>query len=257
MKYYLTLLLTSLVVTMSLPAMAQIAVDTLSNEDTTTLEDEVMIETPLKPAPKHPHYWSSGLDAGILSGAAFEKPGTNRELSYLRFSLVLNIGYHFNYDFDEHFGMFTGLDIKNIGFTDKTGDHTTKRRVYTIGAPLGFKIGQLQNRNYLFLGGGLDVPFNYREKSYTDRKHKEKFSEWFSDRTPTVMPYLFAGICMKPGVTFKAQFYPSNFFDVDYEETDATGTTYRPYRGYDARLLSLSLGFDIHYRKSEKPHAAE
>jgi len=246
MKSYLTLLLIATCLTTA-PAFAQTESDTMM-----VVADEPEDEIIIQPAHRHPRYFSNALDAGILSAAVFEKPGMDRELTYLRFSFIANIGFHFNYDFDEHFGMFTGLGIKNIGFTEKLGEVTVIRRVYTIGAPIGFKFGNLAKRNFVLLGGGFDVPFNYKEK-YKKGSDKQKSNEFFSDKTASVMPYLFAGASLKPGFTLKLQFYPSNFFNVDYEETSAGNTTVRPFKGYDARLLFISLGLDVHYRKSEKP----
>ncbi len=246
MKIRLTLLLVAALFATSGQLYAQ------NESDTMAVVQEQDDEILLPPAHRHDRYFSNGLDAGILSAASIEKPGTNRELSHLRFSFIANLALHFNYDFDPGFGMFIGLGIKNIGFTESIGDSIIKRRVYTIGVPIGFKVGDIMGRNYVFGGGGVDVPFNYREKGIKDR-HKTRSSEFFSDKTASVMPYLFAGACLKPGITLKGQFYPSNFFNVDYEEANAAGVTTRPFRGYDARLLLLSLGVDIHYRKSEKP----
>ncbi len=207
------------------------------------------------PGPVRRWYLSNAFDGAIFSSAVFERPGRSRYLlPTIRFSL-LNIGYHFNYDFDEHFGIFTGLGIKNLGFIEKVDrgddqdDSTIKRRVYTIGVPIGFKIGNLQKRHYFFLGGGFDVPFNYREKGFVKRNDKAKFNEWFSDRTPHVMPYLFAGLSYHSGSTVKLQYYPGNFFNPEFEET-TNGITTRPYRGYSAHIVSITFGFDIH----SKPH---
>ena len=248
MKYRLTLLLAAFCFATAAPTFAQ-----TTDEDSTQAEATEQ-EPALKPAPKHPHYFSNALDAGILQSSVFERPGMDKGFTYLRFTFGVNIGVNFNYDFDEHFGIYTGLGIKNIGFTDKISDSTVKRRVYTIGAPLGFKFGNLSARTFVFVGGGIDVPFNYREKGWVDRKNKTKFSEWFSDRTPDVMPYIFAGFSMKPGLTLKAQLYTSNFFNTSFQEDAPAGTVARkPYQGYDARLVIVSLGFDIHYRQSEKP----
>lgn len=204
-----------------------------------------------KTAPPHHWYVSSALDGAIFGSAIFEKPGTNRRLlPTVRFSM-LNIGYNLNYNFDNNFGFFTGLGIKNIGFIEKIADSTVKRRVYTIGIPIGFKLGNLAKRNYIFGGGGIDLPFNYREKGYVHRSDKQKFSEWFSDRTPDFMPYLFAGLSYGDGTTVKLQYYPTNFFNTEYNETNAGVVTY-PYRGYSANLICLSVGFEINYNKKAK-----
>lgn len=247
MKPYLTLLLALTLSALPAVLFAQTPVDT--SFDAPAEEDDEVV---LMPARRHDRYLSNAMDAGILSIAVTERPGMDRNLSRLRFSFIANLGLHFNYDFDPGFGMFTGLGIKNIGFSERPGDSVIIRRVYTIGAPLGFKLGSIMARNYFFAGGGVDIPFHYKEKTGRG-KDKIKTGAFFSDKTASVMPYVFAGACFKPGLMLKLQFYPSNFYNIDYEEVNQAGTTIRPFRGHDARLLLLSLGLDIHYRKSEKP----
>jgi len=195
-------------------------------------------------------YISNALDGAILSTASYEKPGVSRQLSTLRFSMI-NIGYNFNYDFDEHFGIFTGIGIKNIGWIEKIADSTIKRRVYTIGVPLGFKLGNLKKKHYGFIGGGLDVPFNYREKGFIKRGDKQKFSEWFSDRNAATMPYLFVGMSYAGGTTLKFQYYPGNFFNTSYEQT-TNGITTHPYQGYNANLMYITLGIDMAHKSHPK-----
>lgn len=216
---------------------------TMSNRDNT-------------PTPTRRWYLGNSFDGAIFSTAVFEKPGVDRKvLPTIRFSLI-NFGYHFNYDFDEHFGIFTGLGIKNLGFIEKEGDSTIKRRVYTLGIPLGFKLGNLQKRHYGFIGGGIDMPFNYREKGFVKRNDKDKFSEWFSDRTPEFMPYIFFGFAYGGGSTLKLQYYPGNFFNQEYEENN-DGVITHPYRGYSANILCLTFGIDIHYNKHEHKQKEE
>ena len=205
-------------------------------------------------------YLSNAFDGAIFSTAVMERPGDRRMLTTPRFS-ALNIGYHFNYDFDEHFGIFTGLGIKNIGFIEKVDrpntekDSTVKRRVYTIGVPLGFKLGNLAKKHYGFIGGGIDVPFNYREKGFVNRGDKKKFNEFWSRRTPEYMPYIFAGFAYGKGSTIKVQYYPGNFFNTEYNETFATGPTMYPYRGYNVHLLYVTLGIDVRYKMHGKKAA--
>ena len=208
------------------------------------------------PPPLPVRHWYLGLafEGAMFSTAIFERPGLRRELTPIRFSFI-NIGYNFNYDFDQHFGMFTGLAIKNIGFIEKVGDSTIKRRAYTIGVPLGFKLGNLQKRHYGFIGGGVDFQFNYREKGFVNRRDKAKFSEWFSHRTADYMPYLFAGFSYAKGSTLKVQYYPGNFFNPGFEEK-VNGINTQPYRGYTAHLLYVTLGFKWQY-KPTAPKADE
>jgi hypothetical protein len=205
----------------------------------------------MKASPMHRWYMGNSFDGAIFSSAIFSRPGDNqRLLGSIRFSMI-NFGYHFNYDFDEHFGFFTGLGIKNLGFIEKVGDSTIKRRVYTLGIPIGFKLGNLQKRHYGFIGGGIDAPFNYREKGFVDRDDKKKFNEWFSNRTPDFMPYVFVGFSYGGGSTVKLQYYPGNFFNTEYQEISDGKITY-PYRGYSARLICLTFGLDLHYKAHEK-----
>ncbi len=203
----------------------------------------------------HPHiqkyYLGGSLDAGIFSTATIKEPFGGNTTGILRFSYVINYGFSFNFNLSKHFGVFTGIDLKNVGFIEKIGDLTIKRRTYNLGVPVGIKIGNMKRKGaYMFLGGGVDVPVNYKEKEFTQRSSKAKFNEWFSARTPAIMPYVFAGVKIKHGMTFKAQYYPNNFLNPDYVSTK-NGFVSRPYYGYDVHLILLSIGFDMHYGKNK------
>ncbi|XZF16397.1 hypothetical protein ACTHGU_09670 [Chitinophagaceae bacterium MMS25-I14] len=210
------------------------------------------------PPPVQRAYFTSGIDGMILSTSSMAKTGQSSELTTPRFSYFFNMGTYVNFDFGRHFGMYTGLDIKNLGFIEKVKgtDSTIKRRTYNLGIPLGIKIGNLAKRNYLLIGGGIDIPFNYKEKGFVKRGDKDKFNEWFSQRTPAIMPYLFVGAHIAPGISGKIQYYPGNFLNPDFEETKENVKS-TPYKGYDVHLLMVSVGFDIkhsscHTRKNDK-----
>ncbi len=140
-------------------------------------------------------YLSTGMDGYILSTSILQKNGGDAKLTTPRFTGFFHIGLNINFDFSNHSGFYTGINIKNIGFIEKYNnpDSTVKRRVYTFGIPLGLKFGNLKEGNYFLVGGGVDFPFNFKEKGFIKRSNKVKFNEWFSDRTPTVMPYVFIG----------------------------------------------------------------
>lgn len=231
-------------------AICLIATPALAQEDQRNgLDDTTTIELQAVVKPKK-FYWSNGLDAAIFSTSTLDKPGNDDALTPLRFSFVINFGMNINRDFGKHFGVFSGLGIKNIGFIEKhhTLDSTVKRRVYALGAPLGFKIGNLAKRNFVMLGGGADLAFHYKEKGFIRRGNKDKTREWLSDRTPLIMPHVFLGASFAPGITIKAQYYPGNFLSTGFTETIG-GVDVRPYSGYDVNLLLFSIGFDIHYKK--------
>ncbi len=222
----------------------------VTNDSAGTTKTTVKLSQPKR------FYFGNGLDMAMLSTAFFSKPGRSTQLTVPRFTTFVNLGFTVNYDFSKNFGLLTGLGLRNMGFIEKQGDSTIKKRVYALGIPLGIKIGDLRNRNFVFLGGAIDLPFNYREKAFISRGNKEKFNEWFSDRTPRIMPSVFVGYSFDPGITFKLQYYPGNFLNTDYEQIrnyNGTGPHLaipeQPYAGYKVNLLLLSLGIDIHYNQ--------
>jgi hypothetical protein len=207
-------------------------------------------------------YWSSSLDMFIFSSSIMEKAPASSQLTTLRFTYFPNFGFNFNYDISKHVGLFTGINLKNIGFTEKIAiaDSTIKRRVLTLGAPLGIKFGNINKHSFAFAGGGVDVPVNYKQKGYIRRGNKDKFNEWFSDRTPLIMPYVFAGFSYSPGISIKLQYYPVNFLNTGFTEVSqtnipgSTGTSYiAPYAAYTkTNLMLISVGFDVRYGKKSK-----
>ncbi len=207
-------------------------------------------------------YFSNSFDGAIIT-TAFDKGlfplnnGVPTTVGTPRFTYFLNTGFNVNYDFNQHLGLFTGLGIKNIGFIEKITplDSTIKRRVYAVGLPLGIRVGNIKKKNYAFVGGGVDLPFNYREKGYVRRGKKDKFNEWFSDRTPSYMPYGFVGVSFKPGMYVKVQYYPGNFMNAGFTETISAGgvsVVNAPYAKYDIELLMISIGLDIRYSNKLK-----
>ncbi|WP_276132563.1 hypothetical protein [Polluticoccus soli] len=224
------------------PALAQhIDINTL--DDTTAVEIQAEVKSKT-------FYWSNGLDAAIFSTSTIDRPGDDGALTPLRFTFFVNYGMNINHDFSNNFGVFSGLGIKNIGFIEKFHalDSTVKRRVYTLGVPLGIKIGNLGKRNFVMLGGGADLAFHYKEKGFIRRGNKTKTREWFSERTPLIMPNVFLGASFSPGFTIKAQYYPGNFLNKDFTQT-AAGVKVQPYASYQVNLFLLSVGIDIHYKK--------
>lgn len=217
-------------------------------------------------APKK-FYFSNSFDGTLITtathyGAFPLNAGMPTTVGTARFTYFLNTGFNVNYDFNSTIGIFTGLGIKNIGFIEKIKplDSTIKRRVFALGLPVGIKIGNLKKKTYGFLGGGVDVPFNYREKGFVNRGDKDKFNEWFSDRTASYMPYAFAGVSFKPGIYFKVQLYPGNFMNPDYTQTTTVGgvtVNSKPYALYDIEVLMFSIGLDIRYSNKMKIKRSE
>lgn len=205
-------------------------------------------------------YVTTGGNGALLSFANMENKGEHVR-NIPRFTLFFNIGQNYNYDFSRSFGVFSGLNIKNIGLISKPNDSVKlKQRVYTLGVPLGFKIGDLRNGFFFFAGGEYDLAFNYKEKYFLRGDKKSKFNEWFSDRTDLLMPSVFAGVRFNPGFGVKVQYYLNNFFNKDYTET-INGVKEQPYKDTKANLMFVTLSYNFggfkcntsyHHRKNDK-----
>jgi|GEM_PF-528023 len=212
------------------------------------VESSIKIE-PAQKVPIRKFYFGNELDGVIFSTALIDRAGSN-SLGTLRFTGFFHVGATYNYNFSKHQGIYTGIDIKNIGFIEKFSlfDVTVKRRNYTVGVPLGFRLGNLTKKNYFFLGGGLDIAFHYKVKSWTNNQSKTKYNDWFSNETQILQPYIFAGIAVK-GTTFKIQYYTNNFLNQNFTAYDVNGQLIKPYAATKVNLLLLSIGRDINFSK--------
>jgi len=177
--------------------------------------------------------------------------------SVIRFSPVVNIQNWVNFDRTEHFGLFTGLSVRNVGFIyDVPGQPGVrmKHRTYNAGVPVGIKLGNLNGR-FLFAGYELELPFHYKEKLFIDEKKEDKTTIWFSNRVPTFYHSLMVGIQMPYGATLKFKYYLTNFFNKDFKASDGNGGTYKPYENADYNVFYFSLSFgllknvDFYYNK--------
>ncbi len=194
-------------------------------------------------------YFSSGGDGGIFSLGIVEMNG--REIRpTLRWSPVFNFGSNFNWDFVNNAGVFLGWNVRNIGLITKDNPDSRdcyKRRIYMLGLPLGFKLGNMKNGQFFYFGGEAGLPFNYKEKFFPDgdRKRKTKFNEWFSERTPQFTTAVFAGFHFRRSLNVKVQYFLNNFFNPDFTTTDTQGNVVRPYENYRANIFFITFGFDF------------
>jgi hypothetical protein len=252
-----------LLLTIGCSAFAQDKKDSVSTAVTdTTIEQSTEKSTTFSiifgKYPKHRQgvYVTRGGEGPLLSFASMKENGEHVR-NIPRFTLFFNIGTNFNKDVSRHLGFFTGLNLKNIGLISKPADSLKlKQRVYTIGIPLGFKIGDLSGGSFFFFAGGeIDLAINYKEKQFVDGKKVHKFNEWFSDRTPLLMPSVFAGFRVNPGFGLKVQYYPQNFFNKDFKTKDKSNNTIYPYKNLEANMVFVTLGYNfsgINYFKVKK-----
>jgi hypothetical protein len=181
----------------------------------------------------------------------------NEQGSILRFSPVVNIQNWVNFDKSDHFGYFAGLSLRNVGFIydvpanseinynfpDETNVRK-KYRTYNIGIPVGLKLGNL-NDKFLFIGYELEIPINYKEKTFVNGDRIDRFNVWFSNRTNTFNHSLMAGVQLPYGATLKFKYYLTNFFNKSFQATDDQGNTIRPYQNIDVNVFYFSLNFGL------------
>lgn len=191
----------------------------------------------------------------IFSNAYISKPGQDPG-SRLRFTLWFHTGLETHYDFHSHLGLFSGINVRNIGITSfediQSGDEPLlerfgdldnikiKRRVYALGVPLAFKVIFPGNHSYLFLGGECQVPFHFKHKFFVNGQ-KLKQSWWFNNRVNLFLPSVFVGYKMKKGWQVKLKLYLDDFLNQDYVNT----SNIKPYQGMETIMYHVSFSYWI------------
>ncbi len=223
-----------------------------------------------EPAPKVDIYSTNGGEF-IFSFADVDAGGADIN-NIIRFSAFFHAGQKWHFDFGKNFGLFTGYGIRNVGFiTEGDGieeaefqefienepdldDIRVKRRSYTLGVPLAFKVGNLERGAYVFGGGELELMFNYKAKLFVDGDKEEKFNEWFSDRTNLLNPSVFGGVQFPGGLTLQVKYYLLNFLNQDFTQR-VGGVNVQPFSNVDSRMFYLSVSYNLRRlnKKEKKP----
>ena len=172
--------------------------------------------------------------------------------SPMRFTMFLHIGYNLHVDFNDNFGIFTGLALRNVGLTSnerlikdngELQDYKIIRRSYNLGIPLALKIGSFGKHAYLFAGGEAELQFAYKEKywdSHNRSGSKTKYHEWFGDQTN---PFVFAGFVgfqFPHGFNVRFKYYFTDFLNHDYKNTSNSIRDLRRYSNSNIMYISLS-----------------
>jgi len=193
-------------------------------------------------------YFTSGGEM-IFSLANIQYNG-NYESSTLRWAPVFNIQSMVNADVSKHFGFFSGIAIRNVGFiydnyklpaegksiAIEANTYKKKFRSYNLGIPVGIKIGNL-DKTFIYAGYEIEFPFQYKEKTFQDGDKINKFTEWFSNRQNWIQHGFLVGIEFPHGFDLKFKYYLSSFFNQDF--VDRNGIS--PYAGLDAHVFYFSF----------------
>ena len=186
----------------------------------------------------------------IFSLADIKDQGMN-ESSTLRWAPVINLQSFINRDLNRHFGVFTGIAVRNVGYiydnyTDPSDANVYKKkfRSYNIGVPLGIKIGNLDNL-FFYAGYEVELPFLYKEKTFDAGDKITTITGWFSDREELFQHGFLVGFQLPRGFNLKFKYYLSEFHNRDF--TDAYGI--KPYAGLKSNIYYFSLNIPFFRNK--------
>ncbi len=188
-------------------------------------------------------YYSVGGEM-IFSWADMTDQGQEAN-SLMRWAPVFNLQSFVNSDMSPHFGIFSGLAIRNVGYIyDNYRDPVTeniykkKFRTYNLAIPAGIKIGNL-SKMFFYGGYEIEFPFVYKEKTFDDGDKIDKITGWFSNRTESFQHGVLAGIQFPEGINLKFKYYFSEFHNQDF--TDSAGN--KPYGGLESHVFYFSLSY--------------
>lgn len=180
----------------------------------------------------------------LISGARIVDHG-NEANAVIRFAPVINIQTNLNTDINEHFGLYGGLTLRNVGYAydqckDPDSENIDKKkfRSYNIGIPSGLKFGNL-SKFYVFAGYEIELPFAYKEKTYRDEVKINKTITWFSDRQQRIQHGFMIGAQLATGANITFKYYLSEFHNQDYVDADG----YKPYDQLKSNIFYLSIGY--------------
>ncbi len=167
----------------------------------------------------------------------------------LRFTMWFHFNENVHLDLGNVAGLFTGLSLRNIGFITEENDLKTKYRSYNLGVPLALKLGSFKDELFVFGGGAYEWMFHFKQKTFDDGI-KRKHSEWFSERTPSFIPSLFAGVQFPHGLQLKFTYYLKDFLNHAFQGPGEF-SDYTPFT--KTRLWCISFSIQVKNEKLKKP----
>ena len=199
-------------------------------------------------------YSSTSLEM-IFSFADVEVDSVNAS-TVMRWAPVLNFQYIYNFDMNKNFGIFTGLDLRNLGFIWKNDKgEKWKHRVYALGLPIGIKLGNLKSGMFVYLGGQIECAFNYKEKYFLNGSKKTKDMYWFTNRVNVLQTSVLLGVNFPKGANIKFKYYLTDLLNTEYEEFDENGVKGKPYEAFkSSQIFYFSLSFNMFHRDYEYFH---
>jgi hypothetical protein len=194
-------------------------------------------------------------------GFKIANPNANIADMPVRFTCFFHVGQNIHLDFNNKFGIYTGMGIRNIGMisdevlptpdNSATWDAKVIRRTYSLGIPLAIKLGSFDDNFYIYGGGEIEWAFHMKEKywdSHSRDGDNSKNTEWFAyDRINPWLPSVMAGIQFPGGVNLKFKYYLTDFLDNTYKGqgtlNDLVVSDLTKYKS--SQLMYVSLTFNM------------
>lgn len=200
----------------------------------------------------------------------------------VRFTAFFHITQFWHVDFNNNFGFFTGVGIRNIGMISdeilpatyinpignpyssanpypSAGDYFNAkviRRSYSLGLPLAIKVGSFKDHLHVYAGGEIEWTFHMKEKWWDNHSRsgtKTKTTSWWPNQITTFLPSAFVGLQFPGGVNLKFKYYLENFLNHNYDTySNATNPSHvvSDLTKYESsNLFYVSLSF--HFKTSE------
>ena len=167
----------------------------------------------------------------------------------VRFAPVFNFQWLLNYDLGKNFGVFGGADIRNLGFIRELPNTSPvekyKHRVYTLGVPLGIKLGNLDKGIFVYGGYEIEWAWNYKQKEFQNNDKVKKTVTWNPKQVNQWQSSVFVGLNFPYGMNIKFKYYFDNLLNQDYIAYNDAGAPYKPYAGQNSQIFYFSLNFNM------------
>jgi hypothetical protein len=188
-------------------------------------------------------YYTSGGEL-MFSSARIDKNGTKGG-GVVRFTGFVNFNSLLHFNFSDKVGIYSGLELQNIGFIYKTPDGESKDvfRSYNLSIPSGLKFGRM-DKIYFYTAYAIEKPVHYKEKVFVKNEVSHNVSEWFSKRTPIFQHSISLGVQLPKGIGVKAKYIFTGFFNKDFREI-RNGNSTMPYQNFDANVFYISVTYNV------------
>jgi hypothetical protein len=169
----------------------------------------------------------------------------------VRFSGFFHFQTQAHHDFSRYAGIYTGIGMRNVGFINKLNDSVrVKQRSYSLGIPLAFKLGDMNQKVWIAAGAEAELMFAYKQKVFFGGQ-KFKNYEWFSDKVNLFNPSVFAEVKFKKGGYIRVKYYLNDFLKKENQDIRLFGVPYE-FTPEESKLFYLSFGTAIQPKKAKR-----